>query len=132
MIERILLCSDGSKDAIRAAQAAADLARHFGAQLIVLHVFEPTGQDPVSSEPISEDAQNALVQRTMEAVKGTGALDRRAFGHAAEEIVQAAEDEKADLVVVGAHGKSAIERFFVGSVSDRVMRHAPCSVLVIR
>jgi nucleotide-binding universal stress UspA family protein len=47
-------------------------------------------------------------------------------------LLQAATDEGADLIVVGSLGHSAVERFFLGSVSERVLRHAPCSVLIVR
>lgn len=53
-------------------------------------------------------------------------------GDAASKIAQAAKKARADLVVVGTHGRRAIPRFFLGSVADRVVRTAPCAVLTVR
>ncbi|MNY69224.1 putative universal stress protein [compost metagenome] len=54
------------------------------------------------------------------------------MGEAASAILDLAEAEKSDLVVVGSHGKSGIQRFLLGSVSEQVVRYAPCSTLVIK
>ena len=53
-------------------------------------------------------------------------------GEPAEAIVDAARSEQVDLVVVGSHGRGGVGRFFIGSVSDHVVRHAHCPVLVVR
>jgi nucleotide-binding universal stress UspA family protein len=53
-------------------------------------------------------------------------------GDPADEIVAAAKGRRADLVVVGAKGVSAVGRFFLGSVSTKLVRHCPCSILVVR
>jgi nucleotide-binding universal stress UspA family protein len=53
-------------------------------------------------------------------------------GDAGEAIVAAADSEGADLIVVGSHGRSGVSRFFIGSVSDFVVRHAHCPVMVVR
>jgi nucleotide-binding universal stress UspA family protein len=53
-------------------------------------------------------------------------------GEPGESIVDAAIAERADLIVVGSHGRGAVGRFLIGSVSDHVVRHAPCPVLVVR
>jgi nucleotide-binding universal stress UspA family protein len=53
-------------------------------------------------------------------------------GPAGEAIVEVARNEQVDLVVVGSHGRGAVGRFLVGSVSEHVVRHAPCPVLVVR
>ena len=53
-------------------------------------------------------------------------------GDPGEAIIEAARSERADLIVVGSHGRSGVGRFLIGSVSDHVVRHAPCPVLVVR
>lgn len=53
-------------------------------------------------------------------------------GHAADEILSTIQEQKSDLIVLGAHQKGAIEKFFVGSTTEKVMSHAPCSVLIVR
>src|SRR5262249_45837619 len=64
-------------------------------------------------------------------------LPGRVFGHvrvgrAHREIVQLASDMAADLIIVGTHGRTGIERFVLGSVAERVLRYAPCPVLVVK
>ncbi|QWL63948.1 universal stress protein [Aeromonas jandaei] len=54
------------------------------------------------------------------------------FGRAADEIVIQANDDEADLIVMGSHGRSGISHLLVGSVAESVVRHAPCPVLVVR
>jgi nucleotide-binding universal stress UspA family protein len=53
-------------------------------------------------------------------------------GHAADAIVRYAENEGVNLVVIGQHGHSRIARFFLGSTSDRVSEHAPCTVMIVK
>jgi nucleotide-binding universal stress UspA family protein len=64
--------------------------------------------------------------------RGVGLRSVVVRGHAADAIVRFAEGERVDLVVIGPHGHSRIARFFLGSTSDRVSRHCPCSVLIVK
>jgi nucleotide-binding universal stress UspA family protein len=66
------------------------------------------------------------------AISGTPATGKLRSGHPADSLLRGAEEQKADLIVVGSRGASAIERFLLGSTSEKVLRHAPCSVLMVR
>jgi nucleotide-binding universal stress UspA family protein len=82
-----------------------------------------------SREMLSSNAQ-ALVQRARAA--GADATFLVWEGVAGEGIVAAADSENVDLIVVGSHGRSGVTRFLIGSVSDYVVRHAHCPVMVVR
>lgn len=143
MFSRILLASDGSDNALRAAMAAGDLAKKYGSQITVVHVFTPpTDLVAIAGAPIvtidvgelMESTQNAVAKRTGKILDETGAKYeiRQEIGHPAESILRVADEEKADLIVIGSRGLSAIKSFFLGSVSDRVIHHAHCPVFVVK
>lgn len=121
---RIICATDGSRGALAAAQLLAELPWEAACTISLLGVIE-TG-DEAAGERAVTDAAQALAHTSASLERSV----RR--GHAAEEILRAAEDRPADLIVLGSHGRSAIARFFVGSVAERVARHAPCPVLVAR
>jgi nucleotide-binding universal stress UspA family protein len=121
---RILYATDGSKDSLAGAELLAALPLETDWPLILLTVL------PESSD---EDAEAALAparEALRHATASIGTEVRR--GSAAEEILRATEEHPTDLIVVGWRGRSAIARFFLGSVAERVARHAPCPVLLAR
>jgi nucleotide-binding universal stress UspA family protein len=120
---RILFATDGSPESQGAAALLADLPLETDSTITVAHVRE---DEELTRDPVLAAAQKALSHATA-AVQFLAPV-----GHPAEEIVEAAERAPADLVVLGSRGHSAVERFFVGSVAERVARHAPCPVLVVR
>lgn len=150
MFSRILLASDGSDDANRAADAAASLAERFGAQLHVLHIFPLMPHDPaltaVSPFKGADDTVRDVVAHW--AVESEQTVERRVGqvlrehripytfhqenGDPAAVIVQVAAREGFDLIVIGCRGLGPALCQQLGSVSDWVSRHAPCPVLIIR
>jgi nucleotide-binding universal stress UspA family protein len=142
-IRRILLATDLAPASGDAATWALDLAAAHGAQLLIVSVIDPdelvsdgTGAPSASAvrwDQIRDDRQEAarrLVARSRSA--GVEAAFMVWTGHPGESIVAAASAESADIIVVGSHGRSRIGRMVAGSVSDHVVRHAPCPVLVVR
>jgi nucleotide-binding universal stress UspA family protein len=133
---RILFGYDGSAYAKRALRYAKRLGAD--AEVAVITVapvlieaprteeFEDPGHDTREARRHLEDAQAILSE------DGVTAELVAAVGNPAAEIIGAAEERGADLIVVGHRGRSAISRFIEGSVSDRVVRHASCDVLVVR
>jgi nucleotide-binding universal stress UspA family protein len=147
MFKKILLCSDGSDHALHATRAAAEIAEKFGAQLVSLSVYDPSslvaayiGVPGGSLETTTDSA--CYANETLDAVeKETSKIltehpihyeARREFGHPVERIIAVAEDEKVDLIVLGSRGLGGFERFLLGSVSEGVLRHAHCPVLILR
>lgn len=138
-IRRILLATDLSPASEGAALQALDLAHDLNADLLIVSVIDPrslrlpgghfrTRVDQVRSS--REAAAQDLVTR------GRAAGVKVHFliwdGDPGESIVDAATSEQVDIVVVGSHGRGSVGRFLIGSVSDYVVRHAPCPVLVVR
>ncbi|HZT43269.1 MAG TPA: universal stress protein [Chthonomonadaceae bacterium] len=137
---RILLATDGSDCACKAAQMAAQLAGKYDAELVALNVFQPHAAYPgVSNENLDpevygERVRSMVAERTAVAL---GKMDgrytfRQETGHPAEKIVQIAAAEGFDLIVLGRRGLGGFKAMLLGSVSDGVAHHAPCPVLVVR
>ncbi len=152
---KILLATDGSKEAELASRTAADLAEKTGSELHLVHVFGITPWYPVYPEAttpewavqeqapmLEEDLQRTSEQRAreildteVEKARSTGSTVAQAYlreGGVAGEIVTLAEDIGAGLIVMGSRGRGGIRRALMGSVSDAVVRHAHCPVLVVR
>jgi nucleotide-binding universal stress UspA family protein len=125
-IETILLATDASAASQAAEDEAIDLAARLGGRLVVLSVV--SGVPSVRSS--RELAVEAIVQRAR--AGGASATGLTWDGDAGESIVEASESEAADLIVVGTHERGAVGRLFLGSVSDHVVRHARCPVMVVR
>ncbi len=138
-LETILLATDGLPASEPASEQAIDLALQVDARLLIVSVVasgsQPSeaanadGGDSNSRDSLATRAQ-AIVQRARAA--GANANYLVWEGEAGEAIVAAADSEAADLIVVGSHGRSGVSRFFIGSVSDFVVRHAHCPVMVVR
>ncbi|HJX37491.1 MAG TPA: universal stress protein [Anaerolineae bacterium] len=135
----ILNATDGSQVSEKATRQAAYLAKTTGAELVILHVVE-TGFAWYTG---------AFYQQMIDELRGCGekVLERAAAiaeeagmkartqsvdGHSGTAIVRVAEREGADLIVLGALGRSMVEEALVGSVSHYVVRHAHCPVLVVK
>ena len=148
---KILLATDGSNEAELAARTAADLAQKTGSEVQVVHVFgiAPVGPPvypeatDLQSEALEEEAEERISEQrareVLEAevgkVRSYGGIVVEAHlleGRTAPEIVALAEEIGAGLIVMGSRGHGGIRRALMGSVSDSVMRHAHCPVLVVR
>jgi universal stress protein A len=142
---RILVATDFSGCSKEAIDSAARLAACFSSELFLLHVFEPPfytleGRDtrihPEVDRWVRElrEKESKKLDGEVEAVKRRGINVRPHFkeGSPLVEILNVAEEIGADLVVLGTHGRTGIDRFVMGSVAERVIRKAPCSVLVVR
>jgi universal stress protein A len=141
MFKRILCATDFSDTAEAAWELACELARTHQAELVLVHVFIELPVYPeVAVTTIQRvwEEQRAWVEEQLadrvEAATKRGLAARYLFrtGTAPEEIAQAATDENADLVVVGTHGRTGINRLVIGSVAERVVRIAPCPVLTVK
>jgi nucleotide-binding universal stress UspA family protein len=137
-ISRILLATDLSQSSVGAADEAIQLARALGAELLAVSVIDPIRTTAFERQPDRMDQRRA--QRELEAqalvVRGRRAGVPTSFlvweGDPGPAIVDAAAAEQADLVVIGTRGRNRIERAVLGSVSDHVVRHAQCPVLIVR
>ncbi len=135
----VLLATDLSATSFPAETEAVRLASGLRARLIAVSVIDPgtlrlpggrfhARVDQVRGE--REQAAQALVARAQEAGVPTAFLVWE--GDPGEAIIDAASSEGADLIVLGTHGRRGLDRSIFGSVSDHVVRHAPCPVVVVR
>jgi nucleotide-binding universal stress UspA family protein len=142
----IVAGTDGSQTAQMALQAAVDLAQLNGARLHIVSAYEPVSEERMRSETLDvpQDVQwtvgpRAQVLELLEqarrtaAVAGVQTVETFARqGDAADAILDVAEEQSADLIVVGNKGMTGAKRFLLGSVPNKVSHHAPCSVLIVR
>jgi nucleotide-binding universal stress UspA family protein len=133
----IVVGVDGSEPSLKALRWAAQQARLTGATLRVLTTWEvATGTGWVPTFPVDYDPQAVARQALDEAVTETLGADPDVAverivkeGHAAPILLAAAKD--ADLLVVGSHGHGAFAGMLIGSVSEHLVRHAPCAIVVV-
>jgi universal stress protein A len=141
MFKRIVCATDFSDTAETAWGLAVELARTHQSELILVHVFiELPVYSVVAVVSVQQVwveqrqwAEQQLTERIERAIaSGISARYLLRTGVAPEEIAQAATDEHADLVVVGTHGRTGLNRLVIGSVAERVVRIAPCPVLTVK
>jgi nucleotide-binding universal stress UspA family protein len=133
-IRRILIAVDGEPLAAHAAELGMELASALEAEIAFVHAIEPgleqaPGIAPADLVAEAEREGRKLIARLRQLVP---ALEFIHVGKPAHEIVRAAKDWPADMIVIGSHGRHGLQRALLGSVAEAVMRHAPCPVLVIR
>jgi nucleotide-binding universal stress UspA family protein len=138
--KKILIAIDSEPIAAHAADVGAELARAVGAEMAFVHVIDPevayaadTGLQPdVLVASAKETARKLIADFRRTLPEQTAAREFIQIGDPLGEVVAAARDWPADLIVIGSHGRGGVERALLGSVAESVMRHAPCPVLVVR
>ncbi len=148
MISKILVSTDGSKTAQKAAKYAIDLTEQLKASIIVISVIDKrslisqTVPDSATDMHVIESVEDYLMQTAKKnAAQITEQCDKKGIpsqvvittGHPVEEIVRCAEKRKADLIVMGSHGRSALGAAILGSVAYGVIhKDTKIPVLVVR
>jgi nucleotide-binding universal stress UspA family protein len=133
--KRILVATDFSPDAVWAVEVASQLARDLGAEVILLHVDEPLVEVARSNERARRRRKaNRELERVGRALEARGVTVRWSLRIArpAQEIVQAAVREGAQLIVMGTRGHSPAISALLGGIAYEVVRKAPCPVLTVR
>ena len=141
-IKSILVPVDCSVPSEKALAYAVPFARQFGAKLTLLHVVEPvatpdfTGAFPLVLE---DDKVQAECKRHLERVVADLQIEPRLVervlvrhGRSFNEIAETARTLKVDLIIIATHGYTGLKHALLGSTTERVVRHAPCPVLVVR
>lgn len=136
---KVLLATDGSPCSLRALGQTAELAAPTGAEVIVLVVSSMVFMRPFYGPeqdllvPSNEEAAQIL-QEAFDYLKARGIRPRtlHRLGVPQDVILSVAREEQVDLIVLGSHGRAGLQRFLLGSVSEKVLAHAPCTVLISR
>jgi nucleotide-binding universal stress UspA family protein len=142
-IKKILVTTDFSGPSYKGLDAAVDLAALFHAELAVVHVLPvlpPTPSDPNISFEVPEfeailhkdsiDKLHEIIKTRVPA--GIKAEEIIGHGNAAKEIIRIAEEAKADLIVIATQGHTGWSHLLLGSVAEKVIRHARCPVFCVR
>jgi nucleotide-binding universal stress UspA family protein len=151
MFKRLLVPLDGSRLSSRAIVYATEVARHFGAEITLLHVVHPTTPVPVTTGMVPGDTE-ITIQAALEADKKNVSSAKRYLrgkvrsirntglsgsyevirGNPTQSILDFAKKYKIDLVIMTTHGKGGLKRVIMGSVADRIIRESGKPVLVVR
>ncbi len=143
---KILLAIDGSKYSDSTVQAVASQMRKENAEVLILEVVEPRnystppqmapGYEPELAEMMKQQFKEAqqTVERAAEKLRAAGfSVQTRVIeAEPRSGIVDLASEWRADLIVLGSHGRRGLQRFMLGSVAESVARAAYCSVLIVR
>jgi universal stress protein A len=141
--EKIVCPVDLSEVSMSALKLAASVAIQFESSLVIMNVVEPivAPSDFTFGPMTSGEVEDRLVDRSAQALKELAATlqvpservsARVERGRASSEIVRVAQEEKADLIVIGTHGYTGMAHVLLGSTAERVIRKAPCPVLTVR
>lgn len=140
MYTKILLATDGSENARRAANEAAGIAKVMSSRVILVYIINtPPSQSRMAKANfdvhslLEEDARSE-VKDTIHIFETEGLpyTLKVAIGDPAAEIIEIAEKEMADLIVIGSRGLGTIKGVFMGSVSQKVAHHSSCPVMIVK
>lgn len=153
-VKHIMIATDGSDLSLKAAVFGGDLARALGASVSVVMVLDERAVipqawgavgfpgtealDPISTEDVRRFLEEkALANELEKTAAAVGTLDAEPakvvlWGHQADQICDFAEDNGADMILLGSHGRTGIKRAILGSVSHSVANRAPCAVTIVR
>lgn len=136
---RILVAVDGSEGSLKALRKAVDITKRNNAKLYITHILDDSGSLPFNVEQyvkFAETTGRELLEKCQTYAKDNGLIEMALLldtGSPRTMISKTIpEREEIDVIIMGARGLNAVERFFIGSVSDYVIRHAICDVLIVR
>ncbi|MGB8647888.1 MAG: universal stress protein [Anaerolineae bacterium] len=139
MFKNILVAYDGSDCANQAAQTAGEIASKFGGEILILYAFHPIPRhwgDTLREKAVSEEITqgNLLVNNVVDRLRAAGVHveGQVVEGMPHEAIAKMARRRNIDLIVIGSNGMGETASYLLGSVSDKVVHRAACSVLVVR
>ena len=146
-VKKILAPIDFSEHSMEAMRAAMELAKDVGAEVHLVHVIAPhhhfiplpLATSVEQSRELAREA--AMIEQAEEELarikKDDSAIRRRSLtfavvGHPVQKLVDYAKEQAIDLIVMATHGRSGVEHVLLGGTTEKIVRNAPCSVLVIR
>lgn len=141
MYERILFPTDGSEGSEIVLEHAIDLAKRYDATLEGLFVGDQRTYAGMAADIDREqikEAQASVSEQALDRVRsaaedaGVDVETTHTSGVPAEKIVEVVEEDDADLVVMGTHGRTGIDHYLIGSIAERVVRQSPVPVVTVR
>ena len=138
-LKKILVPVDGSEFSMRAAGYAADMAKLMDSEILLIHCHKSF--PAILGEPYFQKAINKILKKSSELLDpykkivrdaGVTFIDRILEGPAAQAISEVADIENIDMIVMGCRGRNDLEGLLLGSCTHRVLKTAPCPVLVVR
>jgi nucleotide-binding universal stress UspA family protein len=141
-LEKILVPTDFSETSKKAVQYALRFAEQFGCEIALLYVVEPATPmigAPLGVEPFTDQDEFSMAEKDLAVLAAeshtNGAHSVSSLvriGHAPNEITKAAKELDTDLIIIATHGYTSWRHLCIGSTTERVVRTAPCPVLVVR
>ncbi|KXS50363.1 MAG: UspA domain-containing protein [Halanaerobium sp. 4-GBenrich] len=153
-MKKILVAVDGSKSAQKAAQKGAELAESLEAEVTLIHVYKEAAQIPVNQfnevasylsaetlenimkqqEDTIKEKRQKILDQDAEFFKRKGIEPEKVLLHGdpADEVCEYAEENDFDLIIVADKGHGKVERFLLGSISDKIVRHSRRTVMVVK
>jgi nucleotide-binding universal stress UspA family protein len=139
MLKRILVATDGSDHARKAVEYACDIASKYDAMIYIIHVISlpPMAYAEASFEPLKnhlDKTGKAIIDEAAKLVKSRGikAQTCLATGDPAQEILEHAEKNDVDMIVLGSRGAGKLEMLMLGSVSHKVCNVAECTCVTVK
>jgi len=149
MFKKILVAVDGSEQAKQAAAAAGEIAKSFGAQLVIMHVMRRTGSDRIPADlkelsrlehievteaDMLRGVADTIVSGAKDVAESAGAGDIVTTidaGNPADQVITYCKNNDVDMIVMGRRGLGDIASLFLGSVSHKLTQIAPCACLTL-
>ncbi len=143
-LRNILVATDGSRYSDAAASEAISIAKQCGANLVVVSVVPSEAESPfdivhsemqkglIADKEFQEAEKNIKSVKNLAEKEGINVSGFILAGRPYEAIIDTAKEKRADLIVVGSHGRTGIARLLMGSVTERVIGHAECAVLIVK
>ena len=147
LFDKILLPTDGSDHSLKAAKYTAELAKICGSEVTLLYVLETEISErpvevtadswisPMRTEKKIKEMAQEVIDKAKEVFEEAGTPVEAKFfidGHPSRAILDTAEKEGIDLIIMGSQGLGPMKRLMLGSVADRVCNLAPCPVFIVR
>lgn len=144
MLTKLLVAIDGSAQSLKGVELALELAQKTGSEVMLLEVVPIIPVYGSGERKLRQEIDERDSDMTAEAEADLANAGRKfeelkipyksevVIGDPAEKICLIADEEKISMIIIGTHGRTGISRFLMGSVSSKVVTHAPCSVLVTR
>jgi nucleotide-binding universal stress UspA family protein len=139
-IGRILVPVDFSEHSQKALRYALAFAAQFGAEVTLVHIVEQMVYPgdwmypPLAATDFATEKREQVLERLRALDAGSGVKTKHVvrLGRAWQEVVEIAREQKADMIILATHGYTGIKHVLLGSVAEKILRHAPCPVLSVR